>query len=92
MWDSASRVVLPGVHLGAVHGDDLAVAPHSGHVQLREGVDHVRRALFMMDPAGGGIADLFLPAGLIGAVLSFVTLVGLLRRPARRFADSLSTG
>lgn len=46
----------------------------------------------MMDPAGGGIADLFLPAGLIGAVLSFVTLVGLLRRPARRFADSLSTG
>lgn len=47
------QVVLPGVDLGAVDGDNLRVAPHPGHVQGREGVDHIRRAL--ADLVGGGV-------------------------------------
>ncbi|MBW0288746.1 hypothetical protein ATN37_02065 [Rhodococcus sp. MH15] len=47
------QVVLPGVDLRAVDGDDLPVAPHPGHVQGGERVDHIRRASVHF--VGGGV-------------------------------------
>ena len=47
------QVVLPGVDLRAVDGDDLPVAPHPGHVQGGERVDHVGRAPVYL--VGGGV-------------------------------------
>lgn len=44
------------------------------------------------DPSGGILADLFLLAGLVGAVLSLTAVVGLLLGPARRFARSAPVG
>lgn len=49
------QAVFPGVDLRAVGGRGRPVAPHRGDIQLREGVDHVRRRLVILS----GVACLF---------------------------------